>query len=340
MNRPDLHDRSALDDEEDLVRAVEHALRAPSVHNTQPWRWRIHDTHAELLADPYRHLVATDPDRRDLVLSCGAALHHAQVALAASGHAVHVTRRPDPDQRDLLADIRVVPGPGDPDEATLFPAVPTRRTDRRRMSHQPVPATVLRSLADRARRHGALLVHVTPGPMRDRLEGVLVDAAAEQATVPGYAAELQQWTRRYAGGHDGISAGSVAAPPAGLPGPWPLRPFPRYALPQPRQVPAHAAPVDAAEFVVLATTGDTVTDQLRAGEAASAVLLAATLAGMATTPLSQGIEVPHARESIRRDVLHMPETPQLLIRIGRPATHAADLPPTPRRDLHAVLLPS
>jgi nitroreductase len=324
----------------DLVRAVEHALRAPSVHNTQPWRWRIRRHGVELFADPHRHLSATDPDRRDLVLSCGAALHHLQVALAASGHAARVVRQPDPEQRDLLARVQVGPGPGDPDEARLFPAVATRRTDRRRMSHRPVTAGAMRHLTDQARRHGALLVQVANGPMRERLAVVLAEAAAEQAAVPGYAAELEQWTRRYAGAHDGVSAGSVAAPPAGLPGPSPLRPFPRYGLPQPRQVPVHSVPDDAAEFVVIATVGDSVTDRLRAGEAASAVLLAATLAGLATTPLSQGIEVPHAREAIRREVLRVPETPQLLIRVGWPATHAAELPPTPRRDLDAVLLPS
>jgi nitroreductase len=60
----------------DLSTAIEHALRAPSVHNTQPWRWRIRPNAVELHADWNRHLVATDPDRRDLVLSCGAALHH------------------------------------------------------------------------------------------------------------------------------------------------------------------------------------------------------------------------------------------------------------------------
>ncbi|MGI5129975.1 Acg family FMN-binding oxidoreductase [Pseudonocardia sp. CA-107938] len=326
--------------EQDLVRAVEHALRAPSVHNTQPWRWRIRGERAELFADPHRHLIATDPDGRDLVLSCGAALHHLQVALAAAGYAASVARQPDPEQRDLLARIRIGPGPGDPEDARLFPAVKARRTDRRRMSHRPVPAAAVQRLIEQALRHGALLVHVANGPMRDRLSRVLADAAAEQATVRGYPAELEQWSRRYAGSRDGISAGSVSAPPPGLPGPWPLRPFPRYGLPQPRQVPAHAVPDDAAEFVVVATAEDSVTDRLRAGEAASAVLLAATVAGLATTPLSQGIEVPHARESVRQEVLRIPDTPQLLIRIGWPATHAAELPPTPRRGLDVVLLPA
>ena len=79
---------------------------------------------------------------------------------------------------------------------------------------------------------------------------------------------------------------------------------------------------------------------MRAGEATSAVLLAATRLGLATTPLSQGIEVDATRNAIRRDVLHVPEHPQLVVRVGWPATNAGPLPETPRRPLRAVLLPS
>jgi len=79
---------------------------------------------------------------------------------------------------------------------------------------------------------------------------------------------------------------------------------------------------------------------LRAGEATSAVLLAATRAGLSTTPLSQGMEVDATREAIRFDILPMAETPQLILRLGWPATGAATLPTTPRRPLSAVLLPA
>jgi nitroreductase len=92
--------------------------------------------------------------------------------------------------------------------------------------------------------------------------------------------------------------------------------------------------------LVLATHRDEPLDRLRAGEALSAVLLAATELGLATTPLSQALEVEATRKALQHQVLHVPEHPQLLIRIGWPATAAAELPPTPRRDLRSVLLPS
>jgi len=93
-----------------LAEAVEHALRAPSVHNTQPWLWRIGPGVVELHADWTRRLAATDPDRRDVLLSCGAALHHLQVSLGARDIAAHVDRLPDPENLDHLATVVVQPG--------------------------------------------------------------------------------------------------------------------------------------------------------------------------------------------------------------------------------------
>jgi nitroreductase len=327
----------------DLVAAVEYAVRAPSVHNTQPWRWRITDDAVELHADWGRHLVATDPLRRDLMLSCGAALHHLRVALAAQVVAVRVDRLPDPDDSGHLATVTVVGAAADPPadppaDLTLLPAITRRRTDRRRMSDHPVPPAQLQVLVEQARAEGALLVPVTGTAMRDRLDAALVEAAQRQEPTPGYRAELEVWTRRYAGARDGLPPANLVSPVVGTVAPAPLRRFPHGRLAPPHQQPGCGPTGDAAALLVVVTDGDEQLDRLRAGEATSAALLAATRLGLATTPLSQGIEVDATRRMIARDVLHVPEHPQLVLRIGRPAPDAGELPATPRRDLHAVLI--
>jgi nitroreductase len=324
----------------DLARAIEHALRAPSVHNTQPWRWRIRPDAVELHADWNRHLVATDPDRRDLILSCGAALHHLQVALAARGMAVQVRRMPDAEDRGHLATVAVRPGRPDAADAAQFRAIGSRRTDRRRMSRRPVPADHLQALVEHARRTGAQLLPMTDPAMRQRLTATIIDAAHRQEFAPGYAAELQQWTRRYAAGRDGVSATTVTAPPVGLTGVSLLRRFPRGTLAQPRQLPADGPADDAAELLVIVTPHDDPLAWLHAGEATSAVLLAATGLGLATTPLSQPLEVEATRHALRWDVLRVPEHPQLVVRVGWPAPGAAELESTPRRELRSVLIQS
>ena len=139
------------------------------------------------------------------------------------------------------------------------------------------------------------------------------------------------------GARDGIPSSAIAQPLTGLPGPSGLRRFPNAELAQPLPPAGHGLPDDAGVFLVLATTDDRAEDRLRAGEALSTVLLTATRAGLATTPLSQATEVAASRDLLRQ-VVGIPEQPQLVLRIGWPATHAAELPDTPRRDLASVLV--
>ncbi|MEJ8278168.1 Acg family FMN-binding oxidoreductase [Pseudonocardia spirodelae] len=312
--------------------AVEWALRAPSLHNSQPWRWRIGADGVALYADPLRRLPETDPDRRDLVISCGAALHHLQVALAAAGAAVRVDRFPDPEDEQLLATVRPVPGAADARAAALWPALGRRRTDRRRYATDPVPASTWTALGEAARERGATLVPVTGPARRAALDDVLARAADQQRRRPGYLAELMSWTHRLAGARDGIPATARPARPAPR-GADPNRAFPQGRL---AAAGAGAAAGDGAVLAVLCTPGDTGPDRLRAGEATSAVLLTAVAAGLATAPLSQALELPSTRSLLARDVLHVDSRPQLVVRLGFPVDDR-ELPRTPRRPLAAVL---
>jgi hypothetical protein len=62
-------------------------------------------------------------------------------------------------------------------------------------------------------------------------------------------------------------------------------------------------------------------------------LLTATDGGLATSMISQPIEVPGAREQLRRS-LGRSGTPQMAVRIG----YGHPGSPTPRRDLDDVLI--
>jgi len=314
-----------------LVRAVERALQAPSVHNTQPWRWRIGDGVVDLFADRTRHLPSTDPDGRDLVISCGAALHHLRVALADLQVASSTERTPDPENSSLLASVHVRAGEPDEQDATLSPAIEERRTDRRAFAAAP-SASQLRQLVRQAARQGAIL-HPVEGPAAQaRLLAILDEAGSRQRHVPGYPAELAIWTRRYQGGRDGIPP-EQRTPRATA---HTLREFPAGRLasaPLPR-----SAFEDGSTIVVLATDGDEVLDWLRAGEATSAVLLTAERLGLATTPLSQAVEVEHTRRQLAKAGLGFSRYPQLLIRVGHRPENAIELPETPRRTLRSVLV--
>jgi hypothetical protein len=312
--------------------AVALANRAPSVHNSQPWRWRVGPSTVHLFADPDRALPATDPEGRDLRLSCGAALHHLRVALAAAGLAARVHLLPDPAHPDHLASLQLHPQAPSDDDLALAAAIERRRSDRRVFSTWPVPAELRDDLRRAAGEQGAQLVVLDTEVQRSAVARLVERAAVEQALTPGVAQETAAWTGRSRVAGDGVPA--AAAPPPGVPGVVPARHLGGGEL-----APAALGrdESDGTVLAVLATRADTPLDQLRAGQALSAVLLTATRHGLATDPVSQPLEVPLTRAGLRTACLGGQGEPQVLLRLGWAPPSAPPLPATGRRPVDETI---
>ena len=313
-------------DQHTVLGAIALANRAPSVHNTQPWRWLIGDESIHLMADQTRRVPATDPDGRDLLLSCGAALHHLRVALGALGWRAIVHRLPNPGNPDHLAAVEFAPKTPSTEDITLVGAISRRRTDRRRFTSWPVPDGHLDLMVRRAGKAGALLVPVTDGLTRRQLTRALDQAAGAQYDDAAYTAELATWSGRNRLARDGVLAASTP-PQARVHGDTAMREFPQGTQPEARTGRNEA---DGGELLVLATLADDVVSVLRAGEAASVALLTATSIGLATCLLSQALELPGTRALVRGQVLDGAAYPHLILRTGWAPT-AAPPPPESRR---------
>ncbi|MBV7703822.1 nitroreductase family protein [Nocardia nova] len=313
-------------DYDTLMTAVDLAVRAPSVHNSQPWLWRIGDDTVQLYADTSRQLRQTDPDQRDLIVSCGAALHHLRVAAAALGWATVVHRLPNPAVPEHLAAVEFRPAPATAEAVGLSRAIPLRHSDRRHYTSWEVPDIHIGSLTAAAAANGVLVRDVVADGERVRLLHAFERAAAAHNADAAYRAELARWSGHHAA-PDGVPARSaVAATDASA------RPFADPRLPEAvvRDI------ADADHMLMLYTAGDDTVSRLRAGEATSAILLAATTFGLATCPLSEPLEIPEVRAELRTDLLDDSGYPQMIIRTGWAAT-GSPLSPTPRRPLDDVV---
>jgi nitroreductase len=319
-------------DHETLRGAIALAGRAPSVHNTQPWRFLIGEHSVHLMADRARALPATDPDGRDLLISCGAALHHLHTALAALGWNSEVHRIPNPADPDHLAALEPHRHTPSDEDIALAAAIPRRHTDRRSFSSWPVPPGHLDLIIRRAGRLGALLIPVTDARLRTHLVTAISQAASTQQADPAYTAELAAWTGRSRLAEDGVPATSTLAGPA-FHGDTRMRDFPHGTLVESA---ADLAETDAGELLVLATPDDDPTSWLRAGEAASAALLTATDLNLAGCPLSQALEVADTHALIQEHVLDNDAVPHLILRVGWVHTAAAPLPQSPRRPVNEI----
>ncbi len=279
-----------------LRRAVGRAARAPSVHDSQPWRWHVGADGADLFADPR---PGAAEDERDVLLSCGVVLHHLLVALAGLGSSARVERFPDPGRPDHLARVRPVAAPPSSGAARLAGVIAERRTDRRRFSSRPPDAAALDVLVRTAASWGAHLHVVGPGDARRRLVELMGRATPLSRQQADYAAALAH--------HTGGTA--VVAP----------------------RDPHSVDHVDASVLTVLSALADDRLHVLRAGEATSAVLLTATDLGLATTPLSRPLAADRTRASIASQVLRLRSSPELVLRVGLPHPLSPALPLTPRR---------
>jgi nitroreductase len=331
MNEPTTTSSHGLVPTRMVERIVEIATRAPSVHNTQPWRWRASAETLELYADRTRQLLETDPLGRNLTISCGAALHHAQVAAAALGWATEVVRLPDPARPDLLARLRLSPAAPPVAALDTLEALDRRCTDRRRFTAWPVPEDRLAHLARIGHEWGARAVPLTDESERYIAERLVLRAADLQRTDRAAAKEQQAWRDRSA--VDGVPS-TVLPGPAALRGAHPHR-FETPADQHPVPGDLDVEPSDG--LLVLFDTTDDPRAWLRAGEGLGALWLAATAGGLSVVPLTQVIEVPETRMAMQKEVLGGLAHPLILVRIGWQSIGGDELPRTPRRPVAEVL---
>ncbi|HEX7658335.1 MAG TPA: nitroreductase family protein [Pseudonocardiaceae bacterium] len=318
-------------DVETIYSALEVACRAPSVHNTQPWRWVIAPHSLHLFADSARRLPVIDASGRELIISCGATLHHVRSAFRALGWRADAHRLPNPADRDHLAALEFAPLPRiDSRSVRLVTASSQRHTDRRPYLPDRVPTDLLDRVAGAANAEHVRVTPVLDATHRRDLMVALAQANTAQRENPMYKAELSEWSHRHLGAVEGVPAAAVPMSNPlhrGMPG----REFDGGELDSP------PALDDGASLMVLSTGSDDKLDWLRAGEALSAALLVATSVGLATCTLSQVGEVRSVRDLVRHTVLHDVSEPQLVIRLGWPATADYPGPETPRRPMSDIV---
>jgi nitroreductase len=309
----------------DLRSAVAAAVRAPSMHNSQPWRFRLRAGGIEVRIDPSRRLPASDPVGWAARIACGAALFNLRLALAVAGTPAQVRLRPYPTEPDVLARlVPVQPRPATPTEQQLYDAIPRRHSNRAPFFPNPVPTEARWAMVEAARVENAWLELVIGGGPVAAVAEIVQEANRALQRDPGYRAELARWIRREPA-PDGVP--SSAAGPVGEPHDLlPQRPFGDRNRAPGRDF--EAEPLVA----VLGSAGDTVGDQVTAGQALQRLLLTATEKGLAASMYSQPIEVPSAREQLRL-ALGRFGAPQMVIRIG----YGQPGWPTPRRNIDEVV---
>ena len=298
------------------------AARAPSVHNTQPWRFKVSEDAIELYADPRRKLH-TDPLGREMLISCGAALFGLRLAIRSLRYQPIVDLLPDPARLRLLARVRLSAGtPLTDTERRMLEAMPHRHTHRGPFADEPMPDGLLAALQHDALAEGATLALVERAITHQQLTDIVSAASRRQDLDPVARSEIRRWTRAAgSAARDGVPAQAftAAAAPAGrMRGRLRQRDFDLG-----RELGMlTAGPPPAAATAALVTPGDGRADWLRAGQALHRLLVHAADRWVFASLYTQPLEAAAIRDLIRARLM-LPGAPQMLLQVGRARTSQA-----------------
>jgi nitroreductase len=286
------------------------AVAAPSLHNTQPWRFRVRDGGSviELLLDPARMLPAADPGGRAAHIACGAALFNLRLVAAVDGLRADIALLPDPGRPVFLAEVRLA-GAGQaaaPWERELHAAIQRRQTNREPYSTRPVPPDIGAELAAAAAAEGAVL-HLLDRDEALRVRRLAADAELCLLADPAYRAEVARWV---GGARDSDGIPDLALGPTSPEGGQPVR---RFVPGRPRPI-RYERFEEHPQLAVLSVRAGGTRNWLAAGQALQRVWLTATIRGISCCPLTQPLETADAW--LVRDPRSGSEQPQMILRIG------------------------
>jgi len=319
----------------DVLRVVlAQAGRAPSVHNTQPWHWRQTRRGVDLYVDQRRQLMHADRNGRDMVISCGAALHGLVVAAAAEGWAATVDRLPDPQAPMLIARVLFSRKPGTVHDQKLAEAATRRRTDRRAPASWPVPQDRVDRLTRVAALHGTLLTTLGGTHGRQLSRTLVTTAMRIQHLNESYLDELFTWARAEQLGVGIPVTQQLTRETVARLHDAPSR-FPSGVLDDAPARRTSEEPQDS--WLVLSTSSDDRLSWLRTGEALLAIWLDCVAGGLSLVPFSQPIEVEQTRITLQDGALRGASCPQLMLRVGWPSALSEPVRLTPRLDVDEVL---
>jgi hypothetical protein len=319
--------------DEKILFLLNFAILAPSSHNTQPWLFRIQGHELDLIADLNRALPVVDPENRELIMSCGAALNHLCIAARYFGYDSRVEPFPEPEYPDLLARFSLgAEREPHAEDLLLFNVMPKRHTNRQPFLPDLIPTPLLDVLSQTAEREGAWLEFLQSEESRFRIADLVAEADRVQWQDKQFRRELSQWltpnSSRRRDGIPGYAQGLgdfVSEAEAFL-----VRTFDlgKGRAARDAEVAKHSP-----ALAILGTPGDSRQDWLNAGQALSRVLLRARVEGVSASFLNQAVELASTRAQLE-SLAGNKGAPQAVLRLGfGPELHA-----TPRRTLPQVIL--
>lgn len=326
------HDPAAPGDRAAQLRAlVRYATLAPSSHNTQCWRFRIHDPRIDIEPDLTRRCPVVDPDDHHLFISLGCAAEN--LAQAAAAHGLEATGVFDPAGNGRYV---VTLTPAAPRRTPLFAAIPERQCTRGDYDGQALSPADLRLLEQAGTSPGVRLVLLTDRHAMEQALEYVVAGNTAQMNDQAFVRELTAWIRfsqaEAVRAGDGLFSGASGHPNVPR---WVGRALMGLFFTVTSENDRYARQVrNAAGIAVFIGQRADQAHWIDVGRCYERFALQATALGVRNAFLNQPVEVGDIRPQFASWLGAPGQRPDLVVRFG----HGPTMPSSLRRPVDAVLV--
>lgn len=313
--------------------ALKYAILAPSAWNIQPWKFAIGDNYIDVFEDNERVQNERDPQGRELLVSCGAAIFNLRLAMHHYGLGAQAKYFPSADNKNHLVRLTVSPDSQDNLPSELLACCAKRHSYRRPFDSQRLSEDLVQQLKRAANDEGARFIPATTTSTQLALSGMVAEGDRDLGANEAARKEYASWMRTGDNKGDGVPGYALGfGALESLFAPVTRRMF-NYMdenAQKDREL-AIAAPCVG----TVATEADNEAAWLQAGQAMERLLLVGVANGLQASVLNQPISVSELRERLRTLLCIKTGWPQVVLRLGYTS---ADIKPTPRRGLDEVII--
>ena len=315
----------------DFIQIASYASKAPSGHNTQPWKFHITDSTITVLPNLDVALPVVDRNNRELFISLGCAVENLCIAASYFGYTTHII------ECSIEAIILELTKNALTIEDSLFHQIEKRQTNRNIYNGNKISDGILQQLQSIPKENGIQFYFTEISTsFANTITQYIMKGNEIQMTDIAFKNELLSWMRfnkkQVEATHNGLSYLVFGNPP--LPRIL-ARPIVSLFLKPNAQNKSDRKKIDSSShFVVCATQRDTIEEWINLGRTLQRFLLKVTEIGISYAFLNQPCEVAALAFDLREKLPVNKEHPTLIMRIG----YAKQIPYSPRKKIETLLV--
>jgi hypothetical protein len=174
--------------EEIFLKIIRDAIKAPSGHNSQPWKFSYSNNKLKIKADYEKSLPIADPDSHELLISLGCALQNALLSAKYFGYRADYEIKKDYVEIDLYKCENE-------DYPEIYNYIKKRQTTTSAYSDKKIDTEIINKIIKFSKKTSVSLKHINNKKEINKLKPLIFEAIKKQFKNKNYLKELIDWIR-------------------------------------------------------------------------------------------------------------------------------------------------